>query len=81
MRTLLIAVTLTLLAGCGDDGTVTSYSLDKMEPNKYGHKWMPLNPTTYTIRANSVVGETAGFVRVYKKCAVATPDNWDWGRI
>jgi hypothetical protein len=67
-----------LVSGCGDDRTITDYSLKKVDPEtSYGHKWLPLNPTTYNVGENKVVSKTAGFLTEYHNCTILSLKDWE----
>lgn len=68
---------LLLLAACGDDRTLTVYSLKKVNPEtSFGHDWLPLNPRTYQISDQAVVSKTAGFLSKYDDCIVLSLKDW-----
>jgi len=66
------------VASCGDDGTATSYALQKVDPKfSYGHDWLPLNPATYLISKNKVVRKIAGSLKDFEDCTVFTVNDWE----
>jgi len=74
---LLLSLLLCIIC-CGDEKTVTVYSVSKVNPKEsYGHKWLPLNPTTYKIENGQVISSTAGFLSKYQDCAVMSVADWE----
>ena len=67
-----------LLTACGDDRTVTVYSLKKVDPKtNYGHEWLTLNPTTYRVGESKVIAKTAGILTEYHKCIILSSKDWE----
>ena len=78
MKPLNAVLVLFLLVACGDDQTVTGYSLQKVNSAKnYGHDWLPLNPSTFTVRERTVVSNTIGSLSKYKDCIIQSPEDWE----
>lgn len=75
---LAVLLALVLLAGCGDDRTITAYPLKNVDPKtSYGHEWLPLNPTIYLVGEKQVVSKTVGLLAEYHKCTILSPRNWE----
>ena len=73
-----VIIVLVLLAACGDDRTITTYPLKKVDPKmSYGHEWLALNPTTYHVGENKVISKTAGLLTEYHKCTILSPKDWE----
>jgi len=63
---------------CSDRQTVTAYSLQKVDPKtSYGHNWLPLNPTIYSIKQKSVISKTVGLLTEYNDCTVLSVKDWE----
>lgn len=80
INTLVILIMMTLLlVSCGQkEDSITNYSLKKMSPSEdYKYEWLPLNPTTYKIRGNTIVSDTIGFISEYRNCKIFSIDNWE----
>lgn len=78
LRVVVIGVTAFLISACGDNSTITEYSLQKVNPkDSYGHDWLPLNPTTYRVGNNSVASETAGILDKYDNCTTISVESWE----
>jgi hypothetical protein len=85
-KTLVFPVILLALSSCNrdapvvalDDDFVTVYPIRRVNPAaNFGHEWLPLNPTTYRVGDNVVVGKTAQFLHKYSDCAVLTKSDWE----
>ena len=69
-----------LLVACGDEGTVTVYPLKKVYgEHSYGHEWLPLNPTTYKVGEDKVIGKTLDTLSEYQHCKILSIENWECG--
>lgn len=61
-----------------DDDFVTVYPIRRVDPaSNFGHDWLPLNPTTYRVGDNVVVGKTAAFLHKYSDCVVLSRSDWE----
>ena len=60
-----------VLSGCEEDYIATYVQIGV-------HEGIPItgNPTYYTIRGNSIVGNTVGIVHEYKDCEIFNIKNW-----
>ena len=74
IRGLIIVVMICSISACGDNSTITEYTLLKSTTTQ---EWYPGNPTTYHVGENSVTSETAGSLGKYDNCIILSVRNWE----